>query len=1118
MIQNILNNRPHRTRFALLALSFFVGSISTAFAQDSSEGEEVFELSPFAVDASQDSGYRALSTLAGSRLNTNLADMGSSISVVTKEFLDDIGATDLNQTLIYTMNTEAAGEHGNVSDTIISNETGAARANPENAQRVRGLAGATRTRNFFATDIPTDTYNVSRVTISRGPNALLFGIGSPGGVLDSSLSRASRSQTFSEYSIRLGEHGAMRNTFKHNQSLLDGKLGVFVAALRDNHEFNQRPAFEDKERYYAAFEALLFEGNDGFLGNTILRGNVEDGLIKAERPQSGFHNSSIPWWFDARDPAKYAAYGATLPDSLAPANFIPKFEYDWQNPPAGGRPTHITRAQGFAPHIAQSFDIDGSPAAYYPGTGGIEGLIRGTDPVSGDPVVWDHFQVREWRPPAPFNIRTGRTTPYSIWDNRERLLVAGGFLSTQDFDTHNITLEQSFLEGKAGIELVYDEQQYDTRNQSAGTNDFIGWLTVDVTAKLADGSPNPNLGRPLIRSHVYNEGNNFGDREGKRATAFYELDLTQNEGFWSNLGTHRFTGYINDETSVNRSEGYFTTWDSPDAERIWPEAVGSLLHWNRRVNFNHYVGPDLRQFNNYADVRLTGGKNPGFISETSQPINVRVWDDVNQGLFDTTVTPRLFLGAGGIDRTEIDSTVFAWQGNWFNDHIVTLFGIRDDESKTFGTTLTRRPDGSADPSTTFNLNSDPTLVAEGETKTKSVVAHLPDDWNPISETVGISVHWAESENFSPTSLRKSLLNEPIPPQAGVTEEKGISFRLLDNRLMARLNWYETSLTGETAAGTGSTNDFFRVAGNGPLQNFLSAELDGIPFDELWSYASQDQSNPPNYTSYQDVYNAVINILEGPTKDILGLGISNGAVVTNDINSQNISDTQDVAAEGFEFELVGSITQNWTVSFNAAKQKAVLSNVIPLYAETFFNAREKMMQLGLWDLYTDWAPDERTKSSEGIKAAFLDQLAGKVLTPLQLEGQLNPEIREWRYNAISNYRFNEESFLGGFSVGGAMRWEDDIAIGYDSALNSETGLWEPIISSPYLGSTQFHGDAWINYQRPIFNDKVDWKVQLNVRNLIGDDDPIQVKADVDGTLMNLRNPPPREIFLTNTFSF
>ncbi len=52
-----------------------------------SEDEEIFELSPFTVDASEDTGYRAANTLSGSRLRTNLSDRSSRSSTNIKRYI-----------------------------------------------------------------------------------------------------------------------------------------------------------------------------------------------------------------------------------------------------------------------------------------------------------------------------------------------------------------------------------------------------------------------------------------------------------------------------------------------------------------------------------------------------------------------------------------------------------------------------------------------------------------------------------------------------------------------------------------------------------------------------------------------------------------------------------------------------------------------------------------------------------------------------------------------------------------------------------------------------------------------------------------------------------------------
>ena len=65
-----------------------------------------------------------------------------------------------------------------------------ARRDPDGTARIRGIAAPDRTRNFFVTDIPFNTYNTERVDINRGANSFLFGLGSPAGLLNNALSKA----------------------------------------------------------------------------------------------------------------------------------------------------------------------------------------------------------------------------------------------------------------------------------------------------------------------------------------------------------------------------------------------------------------------------------------------------------------------------------------------------------------------------------------------------------------------------------------------------------------------------------------------------------------------------------------------------------------------------------------------------------------------------------------------------------------------------------------------------------------------------------------------------------------------------------------------------------------
>lgn len=64
-------------------------------------------LSPFEVSAASEEGtYAATSTLAGTRLNMQLKDVPASISVMSADFLRDIGATNLSAAIEYGIGTE----------------------------------------------------------------------------------------------------------------------------------------------------------------------------------------------------------------------------------------------------------------------------------------------------------------------------------------------------------------------------------------------------------------------------------------------------------------------------------------------------------------------------------------------------------------------------------------------------------------------------------------------------------------------------------------------------------------------------------------------------------------------------------------------------------------------------------------------------------------------------------------------------------------------------------------------------------------------------------------------------------------------------------------------------
>lgn len=210
--------------------------LSVATAQNLPSGtsqeqdeEEIIELSPFVLEETDSVGYQATSTLAGTRLKTDLKDLGSSISVVTDQFMDDVAATDAESLLSYIGNVEVGGTYGNFTGATDQGfgryYQREERTNPQNNQRVRGLLSADLTRGYYLTDIPFDSFNTERVTVSRGPNSILFGIGSPGGVINNGLKQAVLNSDFGEVSVLLDNNGSFRGSFDYNKSLIEDPCG-----------------------------------------------------------------------------------------------------------------------------------------------------------------------------------------------------------------------------------------------------------------------------------------------------------------------------------------------------------------------------------------------------------------------------------------------------------------------------------------------------------------------------------------------------------------------------------------------------------------------------------------------------------------------------------------------------------------------------------------------------------------------------------------------------------------------------------------------------------------------------------------------------------------------------
>jgi hypothetical protein len=133
-----------------------------------------------------------------------------------------------------------------------------------------------------------------------------------------------------------------------------------------------------------------------------------------------------------------------------------------------------------------------------------------------------------------------------------------------------------------------------------------------------------------------------------------------------------------------------------------------------------------------------------------------------------------------------------------------------------------------------------------------------------------------------------------------------------------------------------------------------------------------------------------------------------------------------------------------------------------------------------------------------------------------EGSDVPELRKWRYVATTNYSF-DHGFLKGLGVGTSYHWMDKVVIGYPTlAIDTTRASYD--LSKPVYGPSEDGLDAWISYERKL-TAKLNWKVQLNVRNIFMKNGKIPITVEPDGTTWaGVRIKPTQEWFLTNTLMF
>jgi len=737
---------PHtwsvRLSRALPSAALLLGSAITAAAQvlppPPPADEEVVQLSPFEVLSSSNEGYMATSSLAGSRLKTDLRDIASPISVVTPQFMRDTGATNLTDLLVYTTSTEINGIDGNYTGVDLgkdgaSSQNGNLR-NPQGGNRIRGLGSADITRNFFPTDIPLDAYNTENIEIQRGPNSILFGLGSPAGIINGTLKAPRLGQRKFETEFRVNNYGGTRAALDANIPLLPGTLGARINLLREDEKFRQKNTYADTTRGTAS---VRWEPKLNRSIFTQITANLELGKTDSSRPRFSLPLDMFSNWFHPDRLNKLTTAVPVNRASVAPGGewyqYGPFLNRDiggvgewfdqegmvWFNPnsSATGDPSNPAFPDAYhqrgGAHMSTSRIGNWgmiAPVNFYDNfhmtlNPGVHPLTR-KETFAGDPDLLARINHMEAVSGLSFTDKPWNTwqqqqiTDPSVFDFWNYDLAGPNNTQYAKYRAINLSAAQTYFDGNLGLELAYDEQSY--------RSGHINWINnpnninIDINQNIrrsteyADPAqygpeiPNPGFQRLVVVSGT--DGlRNRNERDAARATAFYKLDLEnlfERHWFSELLGHHTFTGNISRQNFKSDSRSFSL------------QTLGTGPELSRYISTNEdFLG--LHYLNTLRDVAT----NPGIAGLGIQPITVIQAAEPGEGTvndlyLDTQSVPRvpgysrqqatgindyrtneanMYRNGPSAQKTEVNNRIFVVQSKFLNDKLVGLWSVRRDD-------------------------------------------------------------------------------------------------------------------------------------------------------------------------------------------------------------------------------------------------------------------------------------------------------------------------------------------------------------------------------------------------------------------------------------------------------
>lgn len=417
--------------------------------------DEPIELSPFVVNTDKDYGYIAVDSLAGGRTITPVKLTPASISSLTRTFLDDLGIQNVRDAVKWAPNVVPAnpdagkGFGGSAFHAWSFNYRSAG----EGQQ-----GGPGPTRNYFSFYQDGDAYNIERVEFLRGPNSLVFGLGTVGGTLSTYTKVARTDKSFFTPTIVMDDQGSLRFEIDFNRAISD-RLALRINAVNDD---NQGWRDGDESEFFAADIALLFKPTP----KTAVRVEVE-GARKERTLISSSISDKLSGWDGV---TASQAWGATPTGSARVERMQNAGAWgDWLNPfwvytPTLGQKALSGWAGGWASTTSQTETWAALP--YQPRAG------------------WYPSQIKlDW------HSTYASTAKIPVMPSRE--WTYGHGINKIDYENITAFLDHAFSDN---LDVSLSFYRY-ADDQAAKDYEGTGGAAIDINKQLPDGTANPNYGK-----------------------------------------------------------------------------------------------------------------------------------------------------------------------------------------------------------------------------------------------------------------------------------------------------------------------------------------------------------------------------------------------------------------------------------------------------------------------------------------------------------------------------------------------------------------------------------------------------------------------------------------------